>query len=131
MRTASKNPIALRCLFDGFVHALEGEEDFAMPARVDAAVATAKLCESCKKRVGSMFLWFLFAFCSLGVVYGVYAILRDNNRGRVQGRGFGLDRTTQPVGYTLLMTFNCVVVALLLISACVLGFVLLRRLMSG
>lgn len=78
-----------------------------------------------------MFLWFLFAFCTLSATYGVWAILRDNNRGRAEGRGFGFDRTTQPMRYTALMTFNCVVVALLIIGAFILGFVLLRRLISN
>ena len=78
-----------------------------------------------------MFLWFLFAFSSLGAVYGVYAILRYNSQGRVQGRGFGFDRATQPVAFTVLMTFNCVVVILLIIAACVMGFFLLRHVISG
>jgi hypothetical protein len=72
----------------------------------------------------------LFAFCAGGGVYGVWMILRDTNRGRVSGRGFGFDRATQPAGYFALMAFNCVATAFLLFGAVFLGMGLLRRLIS-
>jgi hypothetical protein len=78
-----------------------------------------------------MFRWFLFAFCALSAAYGVWTIRRDINRGHVSGRGFGFDRATQPRAYFALMTFNCVVVALLSIGAVILGIGLLRRLISN
>ena len=78
-----------------------------------------------------MFLQLIFAVCVLGGGFGVWTILRDIGRGRVQGRGFGFDRATQPMGYFALMAFNCVVVGLLLIGAVVLGLSLLRRLVPA
>jgi hypothetical protein len=77
-----------------------------------------------------MYLWGLLAFCAAGSAYGVWSIIRDNARGRVQGRGFGFDRATQPVAYAALMTFNCVVVILLILFSLFLAVVLLRKAMG-
>jgi hypothetical protein len=77
-----------------------------------------------------MFGGLLFAFCAVASLYGLWTILRDVNRGRVSGRGFGFDRATQPTGYFALMAFNCIVVALLLVGAVFLGMGLLRHLIS-
>ena len=77
-----------------------------------------------------MFGWFLFALSLVGAIYGVVIILRDNRQGRAQGRGFGFDRDTQPVAYTALMTFNCVVVILLFGFAIFVGTGLIRHLMG-
>jgi len=78
-----------------------------------------------------MYLLLMFAFCVLGGAYGVWAILRDIGRGRVQARGFGFDKATQPKRYFALMAFNCFAVGLLLIGVVVLGVSLLHRLVSG
>jgi len=77
-----------------------------------------------------MFLLGMMAFSTAGAAYGVWAIIRDNARGRVQGRGFGFDRASQPIGYAALMTFNCVVVILLIIVSVVLAVVLARHAMG-
>ena len=77
-----------------------------------------------------MFLLGMMAFSTAGAAYGVWAIIRDNARGRVQGRGFGFDRATQPIAYAALMTFNCVVVILLIMLSIFLAVVLTRHAMG-
>jgi hypothetical protein len=78
-----------------------------------------------------MFFWLLFTFCAGGAAYGLWSIPRDLGRGHVQGRGFGFDRATQPLGFYALITFNCLIVAILLVGALVLGFNLLRHVHSN
>jgi hypothetical protein len=75
-----------------------------------------------------MALWALFVFCAAATSYGLWSINRDLGRGRVQGRGFGFDRDTQPLGYYSLMTFNCVATGVLIIVTAFLTVSLLRRL---
>jgi hypothetical protein len=74
-----------------------------------------------------MALWALVLFCVSGTGYGLWSINRDLDRGRVEGRGFGFDKATQPIGYYALMAFNCVATAVLFIVAILLTVVLLRH----
>ena len=78
-----------------------------------------------------MALWGFLVFSGCGTAFGLWSINRDFSRGRVEGRGFGFDRATQPLGYYALMTFNIIATALLFVVTVVLAAALLRHSPAG
>ena len=81
--------------------------------------------------LGTMDDWTILIVCALLGAYGVWMIRRDMKRGRASARGFGFDRSTQPRRYVALMAFNCLAVALVLMSGLVAAAGLLGRLFSN